>query len=490
MTMYRRDQAAYHGRVRSGVLVLVLGASCSHSPAPSTADAPTADAPSDGGPANAIYVDPVNGDDTQLGTIDLPLKSLRHAIQVLPAGFRIALEDGTYDATSGEEFDTQTIPPGTVIVAVDDGKAILSGTATQTGLTFTGGGTVIGVELTGFATGAKITTGTVQLTDLTCSATATCISVPVSAAPPSVALTNVSVTGGTRAGLFASSGAHIYWKGGTIQQMAVGDCFGAVKVTDSTVVLDNVMMSNSDGPAAFALGNASLTIQGSTITDMLNNSTMFDCQSATGVVTAQDPGSVVQMIGTTMTRTTYLSTKGALANGGELDVMDGAYSNIGECLRTYGGTTGRLSVVGGTYTSCGIGIRVTEGTATIADVTVAGALNNGIEIESTTAAAILRGSTVMNNTHAGVYCTGTCDLGTAADPGNNTLTGNGTNGFDLTSAPAGAYTAIGNTWRPTTQASDNNGNYATGTLIASPGASCSTSCNYGLSATGQTLALD
>ncbi len=476
--------------MRRGILALAVAASCSPSHG-GTADALPADAAiGDAFPPNAIYVDPVNGDDTQLGTIDLPFKTLAHAIQVLPSGFRIALEDGTYDAASGEDFDVQTIPPGVVIVAVNDGKAILSGTSTQTALSFIGGGTVIGVELTGFATGAKITTGTVQLTDVTCNATTTCISVPVSAEPPSVALTNVSVTGGTRAGLFASAGAHVYWKGGTIQQMAVGDCFGAVKVTDSTVVLDSVMMLNSDGPAAFALGNASLTIQGATIKDMLNNSTMFDCQSATGVVTSQDPGSVVEMISTTMTRTTYVSMKGALASGGELDVMDGAYSNIGECLRTYGATTARLSVVGGTYTACGIGIRVTEGTATIADVTVAGALNNGIEIESTTAAASLRGSTVTNNTHDGVHCTGSCDLGTAADPGNNTLTGNGTDGFDLSSAPAGMYAAIGNTWRPTTQGSDNNGNYSANTTIPSPGVSCSTSCNYALAVTGQSLELD
>src|SRR5262249_5713116 len=159
------------------------------------------------------------------------------------------------------------------------GAAILSGTASETALAFEGNGGASGLVLQGFKVGASFSTGSIAVSDTTCSNVVTCMYVPRTATSPQVTLSAVSVTGGARAVEFTGVGANVTWTGGDVQQIATGDCLGAIKVTDATVVVDNLVMHDSDAPAAFGLGNADLTIQNSTLTDMFQNKAMVWCQA-------------------------------------------------------------------------------------------------------------------------------------------------------------------------------------------------------------------
>jgi hypothetical protein len=52
------------------------------------------------------------------------------------------------------------------------------------------------------------------------------------------------------------------------------------------------------------------------------------------------------------------------------------------------------------------------------------------------------------------------DLGSAADAGSNTFTGNTSTGLRINLSSAGAAQAVGNTWNPNVQGADGSGRYA------------------------------
>ena len=75
----------------------------------------------------------------------------------------------------------------------------------------------------------------------------------------------------------------------------------------------------------------------------------------------------------------------------------------------------------------------------------------------------LRGSTVSGNAHDGVWLNGTmtAHLGTAASPGGNTFTGNGSAGLHSSADAGQTVDAVGNTWVSGQQGADANGFYLT-----------------------------
>jgi hypothetical protein len=75
----------------------------------------------------------------------------------------------------------------------------------------------------------------------------------------------------------------------------------------------------------------------------------------------------------------------------------------------------------------------------------------------------LRGTTVSGSTDTGIalYSTVTADLGTTADPGLNTFTGNTNVGLEDNRTSGPTLQAVGNTWNSSAQNADANGHYST-----------------------------
>ena len=80
----------------------------------------------------------------------------------------------------------------------------------------------------------------------------------------------------------------------------------------------------------------------------------------------------------------------------------------------------------------------------------------GIQVNGNSGSLKLRSSNVTNNTDSGVAVAASVavDLGTQADPGGNTFTGNVTQGIKVNLAEGQTAQAVGNTWNANQQGAD------------------------------------
>jgi hypothetical protein len=108
---------------------------------------------------------------------------------------------------------------------------------------------------------------------------------------------------------------------------------------------------------------------------------------------------------------------------------------------------------------------------------------NGIYFTPGAALAVkVRASTLSNNSQFGLQASTataavlTLDLGTTADPGGSTLTGNTSAGLSLNVPATDTDNAVGNTWTAGAQSADTGGHYAAGTTVTGP----TTGANYTL----------
>ena len=127
------------------------------------------------------------------------------------------------------------------------------------------------------------------------------------------------------------------------------------------------------------------------------------------------------------------------------------------------GSVAVVTVTGSNLTGSTYGIQWDAVAGTTFDVESTTITGNQTGLSFNAAGSLrLRGSNVSNNTARGVavFATATCDLGTTADPGLNTFTGNTTRGLEdnLTS---GVVQAVGNTWNASVQGADAAGHYST-----------------------------
>jgi hypothetical protein len=86
----------------------------------------------------------------------------------------------------------------------------------------------------------------------------------------------------------------------------------------------------------------------------------------------------------------------------------------------------------------------------------------GLQFSSIAASLKLRGSTVSGNADAGLalFSTIVADLGTQADPGLNTITGNTNVGLKMNLSAGQTVQAVGNTWIAGQQGADAGGHYS------------------------------
>ncbi len=76
-----------------------------------------------------LFVDAVNGTDANNGCINLPFKSLTHAISVVDSGETIIAQPGVYDEANGEDFPIECRIQDVTITGMDWEQCIIRGHA-------------------------------------------------------------------------------------------------------------------------------------------------------------------------------------------------------------------------------------------------------------------------------------------------------------------------------------------------------------------------
>jgi hypothetical protein len=76
-----------------------------------------------------LFVDPVNGNDANNGCINLPFKTLTHALSEVDSGGKIVAQPGVYSEASGEDFPIYGHEPAVTMVGMDWEDCIIRGSA-------------------------------------------------------------------------------------------------------------------------------------------------------------------------------------------------------------------------------------------------------------------------------------------------------------------------------------------------------------------------
>jgi uncharacterized protein DUF1565 len=436
-------------------------------------------------------VNPVTGNDADPGTAAKPLKTLTTALAKAQAGDTIQLAGGNYStAANGERFSTingaqpVAVPSG-VTIRGNAGKGLatsLFGAANEIGLLLRGNATVSEIDMFGFGVGLQASQGKQTLDGLefnrgggirlTGSADTTLtgavqLSLPFFVARgqtifrhPTGAAVSVNdtarftMTGGdlfgekpngggqancdtTQKGIFASGSARVTLRSVLIQDLAGGalDLTGASAGTldGSNIVAEYDSDTCIPLPSARTLGTASLTVRG---------------------------GSLVS------------NGKGAIAHTHGIRALgSGGVSVTNSKILGYDGTG---IVAGPSATSLAVaGTELSNRTdidaraATHAAITVTDS-KLIVGVTGIIAPSLRLRRTELTRNHTGIVITGPhADLGTAADPGLNVITGTGVNtgvAFDP-SVTAGTIDAFGNVWTPSEQGADAFGFYPKKTVF-------------------------
>jgi len=164
-----------------------------------------------------------------------------------------------------------------------------------------------------------------------------------------------------------------------------------------------------------------------------------------------------------------LNNFSATARNGVVSTQSTITGSAGAAIQSQSvqGVGATITADGASLTNNGWGIFWTRaGTFDLRNSTITGSTavgtGAGIYLNMPSGSFKLRGSTVSGNVQYGVEIDGspTADLGTAADPGGNTFTGNGLAGLRSV-ATAGQFDgAVGNAWIPNQQGADASGHYS------------------------------
>ncbi len=407
-------------------------------------------------PLPALFVNPTNGADSNPGTQSAPFKTLKKALTVAKSSQVINLQDGTYNAASGEDFKTP-VPDGVTIQAVNTGGAILVGVLGDTGLTFSGSGTARGLKLQNFDLGIQASTGTQTLSDLTLTQDSIGINVFGSA---QTSLTNSSMdSDGYGASLSGTSFLKV--TGGTFNLLGSSCRNGAgfILTQSSALNLQGVTITNFQGTAVVASDSSNVTVSNSVMDKNLFCG--VPAVSVGGVARAS-------LTNTTISNVGAANTPGLVVGGsGQVSLSGGSISaNVWGILFSGGSLDiDGTSIVG----NGGFGVLANaSGTLNIKNAKVNNNSGDGIHISQDGVTLTLRNTEVRNNASFGINLqasSGTLNLGTASDLGGNTIQGNNLEGV-LVDWTSGTVQAAGNTWEPNQQGADANGHYALGGTVS------------------------
>jgi predicted RecA/RadA family phage recombinase len=428
-------------------------------------------------PVLDLFVDPLGGNDANPGTQQKPLKTLKQSLSLAMSGQTVHLFPGTYDAQNGEDF-VGAVPAGVSIAAVVPGDAVLVGQNNGVALYFAGDGSASYLRIQGFSTGIQADTGVLSLTEIDFQKNSEAI----------------SLSGNAQASL----------KGGSIADgRSAFRLDGVASLAISTTEIHN-LGPNCNGDVGVLWDASYLTLEEVKIYDVAGSLALRHASFAS------IKNSVIKSVGDHGCggSNTIYATEAA-----QLHLED---TTISEPPGTPLGISGSASVkiVGGAIASSGNAINIYE----VADVTIdelvltgPGAMVNtaailitapGAHVTATNATILsflsgielwhgsvkLRDS-VIKDCNTGAYVMGgNLDLGSAEDPGGNTLQ------IKLGTALALQTSAItvkaaGNTWIPSTQGANAAGLYPSGTLMGPLGTNAPAPRNFYISAAGSTILL-
>jgi hypothetical protein len=450
--------------------------------------------------ANSLFFDPVNGLDANPCTAVAPCRTLTRQLALAPPGTTFSLADGMYSATS-EGHPTLTIPDGAIVQAIHPGQATLASMAVLLAGSATLSGIAIGPEGPNATYCGAIGAGSANFI-LPPNPTLTLIGVSSNcvgflsigggvkatmtpgALPGGVYTTGLNGVGSPLAGrtwVSIGGGAELLVQGGVIEGSNTGNTGGAdqgvFNAFQAQLTLDGVTLRNW-AESAFEASNASLTLRNGTVIDHVGDSTNpAGCAVKTGSYSSSltmdhatlsnvsGIGICVESNGNTTETEAISLTQSTITNATGAAIQDIGGLGTGSVAITADG----LGLVGNAYglywTARAGSIDIRNSSITGSTATTAGA---GLFFNPQHAAGLsfkLRNSTVSNNAQDGAlfsqFENSTIDLGTTADPGGNTLTGNGTTGLHIDAlGGAGTINAVGNTWIANQQGADAVGHYS------------------------------
>lgn len=388
-------------------------------------------------PGVTIHVAPT-GDDANDG-LTQPVKTIKRAIRIAGTNTDITtieLAAGRYTAATGEMFPYM-VPTDVTMAGPVTGGAILTGTKAEPGLMIDAG-KLQDLELEDF-TVAITTTGTARIANLR------------------VRTSTLAMRGETAARLtvdnFDITGA-VDVCGSGIELKGAADLVATTLVTwNLTTTLDardqstvNIAKADITGDPrcrgfAFSVGtNKTFT---------LSDSTVSGTYGGMGF-----PGSSSSPTQVTVTGTALRNmTANALSGGFVVFKMTGGeISNAGQA-----------------------GLSANAGTWSFTNVLISGNRVGGLFLSGSGPQALatltLRGCTIADNAGDGVqlFDFSAADLGTDANPGNNTFQGNQPVGLLVYGSYGPQHVdAVGNTWNAMVQGSDMAGRYTSPTTITGP----------------------
>jgi hypothetical protein len=399
-----------------------------------------------------IYVKADTGLDTNAGTLDKPLKTIKKSLEVWKAGKELVLLPATYSEVSGEQWPYD-LPAGVIIKSTAAGVVLESNLATRPNAFNVSSVQIENVAFKDFATALVQSSGKQTLKGVIFESN-----------------NAASMTGSAEADWsnlnFRKGSVSLLGQSLTNLKGAIfGTAFRAILVTDSAQLnLENG--STPDGPVVNAIvvarRNAKASVKNSTL------STIIEALEVIG-------GAKLDVVNTIISSTTgpgvFVSSSSTLSmTGGSISVP-----NDGIEARSYANVTVDGTKITAT-SATGKGITMSTGSLKVSNAQIS-SQNTAVEITEQTD-FILRNSSLYTRTNNNwaLYINdagpvnGITDLGTAASPGGNTFKTVSSNLFPLVNIQIGTFAtttvnASGNTWRPSVQGADAAGKYAAATVV-------------------------
>jgi hypothetical protein len=506
------DSGADTGALDSGTDAGAFDSGTDAGPSDAGIDSPAPDAGADAAPDASVsgvtyFVDPVSGLDTNTGlSAGAAFQSVSRAanvIDLLDAGagpFTVQLAAGTYQSSNQTAMQPWFHNEPVAIVAPADGGTVFLGNGSGgEGFIFGKGGSVQNVTFKNTEFGVNAQSGTMSVAGCAfdgagsggyfAAFTGDTVGT-LDTTAPTATITNVVYS--SLGSVYVDNTANVTWYGGGSTTVTT-TTFGSLVFArgGGQITVNRVNVNGWNGYVAVEYDQASVTLQGSTITNAGS--------SPNGAIWLGGSQSGVPSPSLTLTNT---SLSGSLGNA----VYVSTTTNTATVSLTISGShldgsaAGGLWVQGNTNVALAVNLNVTSSTfdnngywgiaSPRATITFSGS-GNSVSGNGATAAAngqtpggvlltdaasvnalTMRSAAVGGNTGDQISLTGTAasslDLGTNASPGAVTFTGVGASNSAVNLGAAIAATAVGDNWLPNVQGSSSAGTYPASTTLTGP----------------------
>ena len=376
-------------------------------------------------PLAQFYAESSVGLDTNPGTQGKPLKTLKEALARMGVGATktTVVTAGTYNEASGETWGYD-YPEG-VVLKVNTSGVVLQSLGKKAGFKFAGSATFSDLTLTGFGTAFEASTGALTLTRLNFKSNQTDLKLNgVADSGPSASLQDCTSSGTTHS-LLTYGASKLTVQNGTFNGLASGSVLGMQARGETRFTGTNI-----GGGGLYVNGAAFLSLK--------------DVVSVGSGVLVSDYG-LLEIEGGSFSNVQG-NTSAVRSLGGDIKVKNSSFSGNYSAIISEGGNVFLNNISVGNSDWAGILLRppTSSGrplTFRMRNSTVYASKTYGIEYDSNPTRPV-----------------GSIDLGTASDPGGNTLLNNVFRNLQVKANAT--LTAVGNTWNANIQGADAQGRYA------------------------------